>query len=82
MNNWFYLKKLIFKFTSLPKHIKWWIVIKDLYETTHDEFCVRSINKSANWGIETFISFVACKRTWIDGEKENIKSWFQRKHTI
>ena len=52
-----------YNLTSFPKHIRWWIVINDLNETTHDEFCVRSIRRSANWGMETFISFVAWRRT-------------------
>lgn len=56
-------------FTSFPKHIKWWMVINDLNETTQDEFCVRSIKRSANWGIETFISLVACRRT----EEKNVE---------
>ena len=51
------------RFTSFPKHIRWWMVINDLNETTQDEFCVRSIKRSANWGIETFISLVAWRRT-------------------
>lgn len=45
------------------------MVINDLNETTQDEFCVRSIKRSANWGIETFISLVACRRT----EEKNVE---------
>ncbi len=38
------------------------MVINALNETTHEEFCERSINRSASSGMETFIWCDACKR--------------------
>lgn len=69
------------KFTSFPYANRWCTVSNDLYTTTQFAFCVRSTNKLAKCGIDTFGSFVQ----WTKSEKylnwSALKNYF-RSHLL
>lgn len=57
-------------FTSFPYASRWCTVSNDLYTTTQFAFCVRSTNKLANCGIDTFGSFVQCTKSANEREQQ------------
>lgn len=61
-------------YTSFPYASRWWTVSKDLYTTIQLALWVRSTNKLASCGMDTFGSFVQCTRS----EKKGIiiHFWF------